>query len=78
MATSLLPAVLTVRSGTLVFGKLSLLIPFICTGWVQIFDRHGEHIQEIPLDPPGKCIALDWDREGQVGFPECLPEIEIG
>lgn len=35
-------------------------------GLVHIFDRHGEQIEEVPLSSGGKCIALDWDKDGEV------------
>eukprot|EP00128_Syssomonas_multiformis_P018378 Colp12_sorted_trinity150504_noHs@21748 len=31
---------------------------------VNIFDRHGQLIAEIPL--PGYCLGLQWDKDGEV------------
>ena len=34
------------------------------TGLVQIFNRHGDKVSEIPLSGTGEILALDWDKDG--------------
>jgi WD repeat-containing protein 19 len=33
---------------------------------VNIYDRHGEHQNDVMILLPGLCTSLDWDRDGDV------------
>jgi len=44
----------------------SLLCVCGSNGVVGVFDRAGGKVTEVTLESRSQCIALDWDKDGEV------------
>lgn len=41
----------------------------VAPGRVHVFDRNGDQVDEFSLGQTGPCLALDWDKDGEVSVP---------
>jgi len=42
-------------------------VPLPAAGLVHIFNRHGQQVCDVLLESRAQCIALEWDKDGEVG-----------